>query len=67
MSTGIGAFAGAVTAPTVVLHGSRDQLVPTVDAERLALAIPGAVFEVLEGGPHTLMGRSAAARQRVIA
>ena len=51
---------------TYVLHGSRDQMVPVTDAERLARTIPGAVLEVLPGGSHTLMVRSAEARQRVI-
>jgi pimeloyl-ACP methyl ester carboxylesterase len=67
LSTGIGALAAAVTAPTYVLHGSRDQMVPTADAQELALAIPGAQFELLEGGSHTLLGRSPEARRHVIA
>lgn len=66
MSTGLGAFAEAVTAPTYVVHGSRDQMVPVADAEHLAHTIPGAALEVLPGGSRTLMVRSAEARQRVI-
>jgi pimeloyl-ACP methyl ester carboxylesterase len=67
LSTTISGFAAAVTAPTYVLHGSRDKMVPMAAAEQLARIIPGARFDLLEGGSHTLMGRSAEARQRVIA
>ena len=42
-------------------------MVPVADAERLAQTIPGVKLEVRPGGSHTLMGRSAEARQRVLA
>ena len=67
LSTGITAYAQAVTAPTLVYHGSRDQMVPIADAQRLAQTIPGAVLELMVDGPHSLLIRSAAARQHVIA
>lgn len=37
-------------APTLVIHGDRDILVPTVNAVILAEAIPGAHLEILPGG-----------------
>jgi pimeloyl-ACP methyl ester carboxylesterase len=55
-----------VTAPTLVIHGSNDQLVPLAWAEALAQAIPSAQLEIIEGGSHSLMIRHAAARSQVI-
>lgn len=44
---------GAVTVPTLVIHGDSDNIVPVeVSGERAADAIPGAVLVVLEDGPH---------------
>jgi pimeloyl-ACP methyl ester carboxylesterase len=55
-----------VTAPALVLHGSNDREVPVAWGEELARAIPGARLHVVAGGGHTLVGRSAEARQVVI-
>jgi 3-oxoadipate enol-lactonase len=42
----------SIPAPTLVLHGSEDRIVPLVNGERLAASIPGAAFEVLEDAGH---------------
>jgi pimeloyl-ACP methyl ester carboxylesterase len=42
----------AVTAPTLVLHGRDDQLVPAANAHQLAAAIPGARLELLGDCGH---------------
>ncbi len=66
LNTTVAAFASAVSAPAYMLHGSRDKMVPVADAQRLAQMIPGALLEVMDGGSHTLLARSAEARLRVI-
>lgn len=43
---------GRVVAPTLVLHGSEDRMVPVANGRRLAAAIPAARLEVLEGAGH---------------
>jgi len=42
----------ALQAPTVVVHGTRDALIPFGDARRLARLIPGARLELIEGAGH---------------
>ncbi|MFD7629771.1 alpha/beta fold hydrolase [Streptomyces sp. NPDC059851] len=44
----------SVTAPTLVLHGTRDPMFPPPHAEATAAAIPGARLTMLEGMGHTL-------------
>lgn len=44
----------ALTAPTVVLHGRADRMVPVEVAATVAAAIPGAELQVLEGVGHLL-------------
>jgi pimeloyl-ACP methyl ester carboxylesterase len=44
----------AVTAPTLVLHGSEDPMFPPEHGEATAAAIPGARLVVLRGMGHTL-------------
>ncbi len=41
-----------ITAPTLILHGSEDVLVPMANAELLRQRIPGAMVHVLAGGRH---------------
>jgi pimeloyl-ACP methyl ester carboxylesterase len=41
-----------VRAPTLVLHGDADRLVPLHHGERLAAAVPGAQLRVIAGGAH---------------
>ena len=43
-----------ITAPTVVLHGADDPLVPVVAGEATAKAIPGAELRIIEGMGHDL-------------
>lgn len=43
---------GDITAPTLVLHGDRDRVVPIERGIELAERIPGARFERLEGSGH---------------
>jgi pimeloyl-ACP methyl ester carboxylesterase len=52
-----------VQAPTLVLHGTNDQLVPIADAEALANTVPNATLHVVQGGPHSLMIRDAKVRR----
>ncbi|HEY3228400.1 MAG TPA: alpha/beta fold hydrolase, partial [Roseiflexaceae bacterium] len=61
------AYAKAVRAPTYVIHGSNDQMVPLDDAKDLAQTIPSAQFDIVPGGPHSLMIRDVDARRRVMA
>ncbi len=44
----------AVTAPTLVLHGTDDPMFPPAHAEATAAAIPGARLVLVEGMGHTL-------------
>lgn len=44
-----------IQAPTLVLHGTRDNVVQPEVGRRLAAAIPGARFETLDGLGHMLM------------
>jgi len=41
-----------ITAPTLVLHGSDDLMVPTANAPLLAERIPEAQLRLIEGGRH---------------
>ena len=43
-----------VTAPTLILHGERDLLVPVANARRLAAAIPDAELHVIPGSGHAV-------------
>lgn len=58
-----------IGAPTVVLHGRDDPLIPVQCGEDVARNIPGAVLEVIDGMGHdfpvALSGRFAAAIDRV--
>jgi pimeloyl-ACP methyl ester carboxylesterase len=63
-----------IGAPTLVLHGSDDQILPVANAHAIASAIPGARLEILDGVGHLfwwerperaaeLLGEHAGARQ----
>jgi pimeloyl-ACP methyl ester carboxylesterase len=41
-----------MSAPTLVIHGSEDQLAPTANASLLAERIPGAELSLIKGGRH---------------
>jgi pimeloyl-ACP methyl ester carboxylesterase len=43
-----------VTAPTLVVRGAQDTLVPAPHAETYAAEIPGARLELVEGAAHLL-------------
>lgn len=43
-----------ITAPTLIIHGDRDPLVPPAAAPHLARHIPGAKLEMIEGMGHNL-------------
>lgn len=43
-----------ITAPTLVVRGERDTLVPAAHAETYAREVPGARLEIVEGGGHLL-------------
>ncbi len=45
---------GAITAPTLVIHGTRDRLVRKSGGRATARAIPGARLELIEGMGHDL-------------
>ncbi|MBU2664084.1 alpha/beta hydrolase [Actinoplanes bogorensis] len=42
----------SIQAPTLVLHGSDDHMVPTANAKLLARRIPGAALHLHDGGRH---------------
>jgi pimeloyl-ACP methyl ester carboxylesterase len=44
-----------MSAPTLVIHGSEDQRVPTANAFLLASLIPGAELSIIEGGRHAYL------------
>jgi len=44
-----------IQAPTLVIHGTRDNVVPPEVGRRLAAAIPGARYQLLDGLGHMLM------------
>lgn len=44
-----------ITAPTLVVHGTEDPLLPLPHGEALAAAIPGARLEAVEGMGHSLL------------
>jgi proline iminopeptidase len=65
-----------VTAPTLVIHGDADPLLPVEHAHDTARLIPGAALEVIEGMGHnlppqlnmrftTLIGRHAKAAESI--
>src|SRR5262245_21650728 len=55
-----------ITAPTLVLHGTRDRIVPYKIGAEMAETIPNARFVTFEGGGHGLPGREAVSVNRLI-
>jgi pimeloyl-ACP methyl ester carboxylesterase len=43
---------GEIASPTMVITGSRDRVIPALNSDVLAEAIPGARLEILEGAGH---------------
>jgi pimeloyl-ACP methyl ester carboxylesterase len=56
-----------VTAPTLVLHGERDEIVPVARGRELAAAVPGARLHLVRGGFHNLLHVSDDARRTALA
>ena len=56
---GWGSFdAGAVRAPTIVLHGSDDSIVAVAQAHHTASIVPGARLKIVDGLAHlSIIGR----------
>jgi non-heme chloroperoxidase len=46
--------AGAITAPTLLCWGERDDMVPSADQDELLSQIPGAELRIYEGGGHAM-------------
>ena len=55
---------GAVAAPTLVVHGEEDLMVPPANAHALADAIPGARLHLVAGAAHVIPDRRARGRRR---
>ena len=54
------------TAPALILHGENDQIAPSVCAERIASAWPGAVSEIFAGVGHRGILRDPRVVERVL-
>jgi pimeloyl-ACP methyl ester carboxylesterase len=59
-------YAKQVHAPTLVLPGANDRIVPLALGEDLARTIRGANLEVVAGASHTLVHRHAETRSKTI-
>jgi pimeloyl-ACP methyl ester carboxylesterase len=64
--TDVASYARRIAAPTLVLHGSNDREVPVAWGEHIACTIRGARLQIEQGKSHTLIGRDADARRKVI-
>ena len=57
-------LARKIQVPTLVLHSSTDPVIPFAAGRRLASLIPGAQFEVVDGGGHMASSASSTATRR---
>lgn len=48
---------GKLTVPVLILHGTRDPIVPYSHGQKFAAAVPGATLVTFDGGGHMLNGR----------
>jgi 3-oxoadipate enol-lactonase len=55
-----------IGAPTLVIAGDGDKVVPTVNSRRIAQRIPGAKLVILPGAPHRLFAENAEAFNREV-
>ncbi len=55
-----------LTAPVLIVHGTKDEVVPYRHGKKFADAIPGARLVTFEGGGHNLPGREAAKVNRLV-
>ncbi len=56
----------AIRAPTLVIAGDGDRVVPTENSRRIAERIPGAMLAILPEGPHRLFAENARTFNRVV-
>jgi 3-oxoadipate enol-lactonase len=63
----VAAGLGLVRAPTLVLAGAQDRAIPPSQGERIAAAIPGARFELLDPASHLASVERADAVNRLVA
>lgn len=61
-----GSRLGAITAPTTVVAGREDVLVPPVNSERIAARIAGAELEMIDGVGHAIPAEDPASIDRAI-
>ena len=59
-------LARQIAVPTLVIHGSDDTVVPVEAGRTMAALIPGARFELIEGGHREGIGATPATRARII-
>jgi len=59
-------FLGTIQAPTLVVCGSRDRVVPPSNSKVLARRIPGAALQMLPGGHDVQRGESAVELARLV-
>jgi len=64
---GVASYARRLVAPTLVLRGSNDRKLAAALGEEMARTIAGAHRHVMQGESHSLVIRSGAARQVVMA
>jgi len=57
---------GQITAPTLVLSGVADVIVPVQNSRNLAAKIPGAKLQLVDGGSHTFFIEQAEQFNRII-
>jgi pimeloyl-ACP methyl ester carboxylesterase len=60
------ARAGSIRAPTLVITGDEDRIVPRENSANLAAAIPGATLRVVEGGSHVFFIEQPKALNRAV-
>jgi pimeloyl-ACP methyl ester carboxylesterase len=56
----------AIRAPTLVIAGTDDRLIPPANSQWIAKQIPGAALVLLPGAPHRLFAESAEAFNREV-
>ena len=67
LATDLGDRLGSITAPTLVVWGARDRLLPPDFGRRVAAAIPGSRFVSIEDAGHSPMWEQPAGFQRTVA
>ena len=63
---GLAADVGRITAPTLLLWGRQDRILPVALAETWQRALPDAQVKLFDNAGHTLLDESAEARQAVV-